>query len=394
MADPITALCQQVSKEAVSWRRRLHELPELGFQEFKTSEFIESQLRAFGGIEVWRPTPTGVVGILQGQRPGKTVAFRADIDALPIREDPALDPCSHVDGVMHACGHDGHTATLLGTAKVLSRLREQLAGKILFLFQPAEECPPGGAAAFVKAGVLNGVDMIFGMHYHVPEDPGVFLVKPGPLFASTYSFDIQIIGKGAHAAFPQSGVDTVLLASNVVVALNGIIPRSIDNAQRCVLTVTGIQSACSYNSIPDVVHLLGTIRMLDRRCEAELLTRVREVVQGLCSIYHAQCEIDIRKGYDLVESTPRIAEAVRSVLAAHFGSGKVIEPVPLMGGEDFSAYLHEVPGCYFRAGTRKVKPDGSVAPPHSGGYQFNDESLPYAIEAQTRILLEVPAMIE
>ena len=394
MADFIKNLCSQAAQHAVLWRRQLHQWPELGFHEVKTTSFIEEQLLSFGNIQVLRPTPTGVVGVLQGGKPGKTVAFRADIDALPIQEDASLDPRSQVDGVMHACGHDAHTATLLGTAQVLSQIRDQVPGKILFLFQPAEECPPGGAAAFVEAGVLQGVDLVFGMHYHVPEDPGIFLVKPGPLFASTYSFDIEVLGKGVHAAFPQSGVDSVLLASNIVVALNTIIPRSIENSRRAVLTVTGINSASSYNSIPDSVHLMGTIRVLDRSCEELLLTRVREITEGLCATYHAQCRVEIHKGYDLVESTPTVANAVRQVLVRHFGEDKVIEPVPLMGGEDFSAYLAHVPGCYFRAGTRKVKADGSVAPPHSSLYEFNDASLPYAIESQVRVLLEAPALVE
>ena len=393
MADLIATLCHQAARQAAGWRHWLHERPELSFQEFETTAFIEAQLRSFGGIEIRRPTPTGVVGVLRGGRPGKTTAFRADIDALPIQEDPALEPHSQRDGVMHACGHDGHTATLLATAKVLSQLRDQVSGTILFLFQPAEECPPGGAAAFVQAGVLQGVDLIFGMHYHVPEDPGVFLVKPGPLFASTYSFDVELLGKGAHAAFPQTGVDTVLLAAHVVTALNELIPRCIDNRCRAVLTVTGIQSPRTYNSMPDAVSLQGTIRILDRACETLLLTRVREVIEGLCHTYRAHCKIDLRKGYDLVESTPALAEAVRRVLVRCFGEEHVVEPTPLMGGEDFSAYLKVVPGCYFRAGTRKRKPDGSVSPPHSSTYEFNDDSLPYAVEAQVRVLLEVPAQV-
>lgn len=389
MVDSITALCQEAAEKAVLWRRQLHERPELGFQEFQTAAFIERRLLSFGGIEVRRPTPTGVAGTLRGEKPGKTVAFRADIDALPIRENPAHDPCSQTEGVMHACGHDAHTATLLGAASVLSRLRERLPGTVLFLFQPAEECPPGGAAAFVQAGVMEGVDLVLGMHYHVPEDPGMFLVKPGPLFASTYTLHIRITGKGAHAAFPQTGVDSILLAANLVVALNAVIPRYIENSKRAVLTVTGINSPSSHNSMPETVELTGTIRVLDRACEELLLAKVREISEGLCGLYHAHCQVDIQKGYDMVESTPAAAAAVRDILADRFGADHVIEPVPLMGGEDFSAYLHKVPGCYFRAGARRRKPDGSVSPPHSGDYEFNDAALPTAIEAQVRILLEI-----
>lgn len=394
MVDSITALCREAAGKACLWRRQLHEYPELGFQEFKTTSFIAERLHSFGGIDVHFPTSTGVVGVLRGGKPGKTIAFRADIDALPIHENPDHDPCSKVEGVMHACGHDAHTATLLGTAMVLSQLQNQLAGTVLFLFQPAEECPPGGAAAFVQAGALKGVDMVLGMHYHVPEDPGIFLVKPGPLFASTYSLHIRITGRGAHAAFPQTGVDSILLAANLVVALNTVIPRYIENSKRAVLTITGIRSSCSHNSMPETVELMGTIRILDRACERFLLTKVREISEGLCGVYQARCEVELQKGYDMVESTPAVASAVRSILITHFGEDHVKEPVPLMGGEDFSAYLNEAPGCYFRAGSCRRKPDGSVSPPHSSDYEFNDAALPTAVEAQVRILLELSETLD
>ena len=393
MKEYIVSLCEDAAIAARSWRRHLHENPELSFQEFETTRYIEKILGSFTNIEIQKPTSTGLVGILRGAFPGKTVAIRADIDALPIEEDPTNDICSKVSGIMHACGHDGHTATLLGTAKVLSALRSELRGTIKFIFQAAEECPPGGAEEMVEAGILDDVDMIFGMHYHVPEDPGIFLIKPGPLYSSTYNLNITINGRGVHAAFPQNGIDIILLASQIVVGISSIIPRCIDNSKRSVLTITGIECPLTYNSIPESISLIGTMRTLDSNAGAIIIKRVTDLCNNYCSIYGASCDVEFIKGYDIVSSTPSIATATRKVLIGEFGESNIIEPTPLIGGEDFSAYLHKVPGCYFRSGTRKRKKDGSVMPPHSSGYEFNDDSLLPSIKAQVAILMNASNML-
>lgn len=393
MEDYLIKLCEEAASKAVGWRRCMHEHPELSFKEVGTTAFIERILRGFDGITVERPLKTGLVAVLKGDLPGKTVAMRADIDALPISEDESLPIRSKVPGVMHACGHDAHAATLLGTAEVLSKIRHTLHGTVKFIFQPAEECPPGGAKDMVACGVLNNVDMIFGMHYHVYEDPGTFLVKPGPLYASTYDMRIELSGKGGHAAFPHSGTDCILLASQIVVGINGIIPRFIDNAKRSVLTVTGITSPMAYNSFPDSVTLIGTMRSLDKDAEALIIRKVTELCQSYARLFEASCSVTFTKGYDLVSSDPVIAAAVRKTLTEEFGEAHVKEPVPLMGGEDFSSYLARVPGCFFRSGTRTVKSDGSVSPPHCSSYEFNDDAILPSVKAQVSVLLNVPGMI-
>lgn len=394
MTNNLTQLCKEMQDEVIAWRHHLHKHPELGFKEFETTTFIEEKLRSFGGIEVTRPTPTGVVGILKGGLPGKTLAFRADIDALPILEDERNTPRSETDGIMHACGHDAHTAVLLGACSLLAKMKDTICGEIRFIFQPAEEVPPGGAAAMVDAGVMKGVDYVFAMHFDVTAEPGTFMVKPGVLYASTYTFDIDIKGRNAHAAFPFNGIDSLLIASNIVVALNGIIPRYINNAQRSVLSVTQIHGGNAHNIIPENVSIAGTIRILDKACERVLLERVRTITEGICAMHGASCELKLEKHYGLVESDAQAAAGVKQILETHFGKENVKEPVPLMGGEDFSAYLQEVPGCYYRAGTRKVNETGEACPPHQSRYQFNDASIPYAVESVSSILLEISDMLD
>ena len=393
MQDKITALCAAMVPQAIAWRHQIHRCPELGFHETETTRLITEFLESLGNIEVQRPLPTGAVGILKGKKPGMTLAFRADIDALPITEDESHDPRSACDGVMHACGHDAHTATLLSAAAVLSQLQEEICGEIRFIFQPAEEAPPGGGCKMVEAGAVDGVDYIFALHGHVPADPGMFFVKSGPLFASSYNFDIELTGKQAHAAFPFNGIDSILTASQIIAALNTLIPRSVDNSMRAVLTVTQIHGGNTHNVIPEKVSFGGTIRMLDSRCEETILERVKSIAEHTARMNGAQCSVVFDKGYALVDNDAKAAEAVRRVLTAHYGQEHVTEPVALMGGEDFSAYLKKVPGCYYRIGIRKVQEDGSVHQPHTSRYIFNDEAFNYSIESVVRILLEAQNII-
>lgn len=394
MQDKISELCRDMVPQAIELRHHIHRHPELGFHEENTTRLIVEHLKSLGNVEVWQPLPTGAVGILKGARPGMTLAFRSDIDALPITEDPGHCPCSELEGVMHACGHDAHTSTLLAAAAVLSKLQDQICGEIRFIFQPAEEAPPGGGSQMVEAGVMEGVDYIFALHGHVPADPGMFFVKPGPLFATSYNFDIELTGKQAHAAFPFNGIDSILTASQIIYALNTIIPRSVDNSMRAVLTVTQIHGGNTHNVIPEKVSFGGTIRMLDTRCEDVILEQVKLTAENTARMHGAECSVVFEKGYALVNNDEKAAFAVHQVLAKHFGEDHVAEPVPLMGGEDFSAYLQKAPGCYYRIGIRKVQEDGGVYQPHTSRYVFNDDAFKYSIESVVRVLLEVQGMLE
>ena len=384
--ETISRLCELAEPEVIQWRHHLHRHPELSFQEFETTAFIEKKLQSFGGFELWRPTPTGVVAILRGSRPGKVLAYRADIDALPIIESTENDPCSERQGVMHACGHDGHTAALLGIAKILSSLKEQLSGEYRLLFQPAEELPPGGAKAFVEAGVLDGVDMIFGMHLHPSLPAGVFAVAPGPQYATAYNFDIWIRGRGAHAAFPHLGADSVLAAAALIMELNTIVSRSLDSGKRSVLTVTKLEGGNSYNSMPEEVRLGGTIRTLDEDAGALLAERVRTVSEHVCASHQTTCQVDIKQGYPILKNDLQAAALVAQTLRENFGEERVLCADAVLGGEDFATYLQKVPGCFFKAGSIKRKPDGTAYPTHQSRHEMNDKALRYAMEAGLAVL--------
>lgn len=388
MESNLSALCHMAAEEATGWRRHFHEYPELSFEEYATTAFIQEHLECFGGFSIHRPAETGLVAVLQGTKPGKTLAFRADIDALPIQEDHRNEPCSKIPGVMHACGHDGHAAALLGAAKVLSSLPRELYGELRFFFQPAEEKQPGGARSIVDAGWMNGVDIIYGMHFQSQEEVGTIWMKKGPLLAATYTFDISLRGKGTHAAFPHLGTDTILAAAHLTTALDQIPARNIDPTARALLTVSSIQGGNSYNSLPEEVLLRGTIRILDRRCENTLLEHIRQVTQGIETLYGVSSTVKIEQGYGILENDPATVERATQILAGHFGQESIFEPPAALGGEDFSAYLKFAPGCYYRIGARKRKSDGSYYPSHQSRHEINDKALERAIACTVYLALE------
>lgn len=380
--------CHSVAQEAVSWRRHFHEHPELSFQEFETTRFLEEHLNAMGAYEIVKVAPTGLMAVLKTGRPGKTLAFRADIDALPIQEDFRNSPCSQVPGVMHACGHDGHAAALLGAAKVLAQYQDDLSGEIRLIFQPAEEQQPGGAKDFVEAGLLNGVDCIYGMHLQSQEDVGSIWVKKGAMLAATYTFDLTVTGKGTHAAFPHLGTDTVLAAAQLTCALQQVISRRINPIHRALLTVSSIHGGNAYNSIPAEVKMQGTIRILDNACEQALIDGLKETIHGIEALYQVTCSLTLNKGYGTVENSAVCVERATEILARHFGAENIHEPLPVMGGEDFAAYLSAAPGCYYRIGAIKRKPDGSFYPSHQSRHEINDDALYPAILATAVLALE------
>lgn len=387
LENKIICLSKEVETEVVQWRHHLHHYPELSFQEIKTTEFIEDKIRSFGKFEIFHPTPTGLVAILHGVTPGKVLAYRADIDALPITESSENSPCSKIPGVMHACGHDGHTAALLGIAAVLSHLKDSIAGEYRLLFQPAEECPPGGASAFLDSGVLDGVDQIFGAHFHPFLPVGTFAAAAGAQYAATYNFDITIRGMGAHAAFPYLGIDSVLVSASLIQTLHNIIPRMLETRQRSVFTVTKIDGGNSYNSMPEYVHFGGTMRTLDENAETTILKYIRGMSEYVCAMYGAECEIRLKKGYPILKNSLNETELVVKTLEDHFGSKNVLTSDAVLGGEDFASYLGCIPGCFFKIGSCKRKPDGTVYPTHQSRHEMDDHALRFAIEAGASILI-------
>lgn len=358
--------------ELSQWFQWLHRHPELGLQEYETADYIEARLSELEGIKVTRPCRTGVMGVLKGPFPGRTVAFRADIDGLPVKELAEVPYRSEHDGVMHACGHDGHAAMLLGAAKALWEMRKKMRGEIRFLFQPAEEIQPGGAVQMIEGGAIDGVEAIFGAHLDVLHQVNTFGVLSGPLMASSSSFKIEITGTGGHAAFPEQTVDTVYAAARVIEALQGTATRRIHAADRMVITVTQMEGGIASNIIPERVTLGGTLRILDEACETELKRHLKETVEGCCAVWGAEGTIRFEEGQKSLINSRELEEQVKRAILVCPGAS-VYEDTPVLGGEDFSAYLQYIPGFYYKVG---AKPDcGTVHPHHHSRFVINQKAL-------------------
>src|SRR5436190_473884 len=290
----------ELEQQAISWRRHLHANPELSFQEHETTRYIEEALAEIGGLEIERPTETGVVARLHGVRPGRTLALRADIDALPITEETGIDFASTRPGAMHACGHDGHTAMLLAAAKVLAGRREELSGEVRFLFQPAEELPPGGACVFVGAGVMDGVDLVVGAHLFSTVEVGKIAAPVGPLTAAADIWDAEVLGKGGHAAMPHQSVDPIVVASEVVLAFQQLVSRSVDPVKSAVVSVTRFEGGSAHNIIPETVKLAGTVRTFDPEVRATVRAGMERVLRGGTDADGAGYSFKYVEGYDRV----------------------------------------------------------------------------------------------
>jgi amidohydrolase len=339
-----------IEQEAIAWRRHLHANPELSFEEVETSRYVEETLRSFDGLELSRPTPTSVVASLRGSRPGKVLALRADIDALPIQEETGLDFASTRPGVMHACGHDGHTAMLLGTAKLLAARRDDLAGEVRFLFQHAEEKPPGGARQLVDAGVMNGVDLVVGAHLASIQEAGKVSCRPGPIAAAADTFSAEIRGQGGHAAMPHLTLDPVVVAAQVVTNLQQLVSRVVDPLQSAVVSVTRFHAGTADNIIPEAVELGGTVRTFDPEVRAAVREGLERVMRGVTGAHGATFTLDYVEGYAAVVNDEEAAGRVEAAARAALGDDAIMEAEPIMGGEDFSAYLEKAPGAFFWVG--------------------------------------------
>jgi amidohydrolase len=372
------SLAAEAFADAVTWRRHLHRRPELSFHEHETARFVEETLASFGGLEITRPTETSVVARLVTGRDGPVLALRADIDALPIREETGLEFSSERDGVMHACGHDGHTAVLLAVARVLLRLRDDLRGEVRLLFQHAEELLPGGARDLVAAGVLSGVDAVLGCHLISPLDVGKVAVSTGPFMASPDTFSIAIEGRGGHAAFPHETVDPIPVAAEVVLALQHVVARETDPNERVVVTVARIAGGSADNIIPESVELGGTVRTFSPEMRERVRTAVERIVAGITQAHAAGYRFEYVEGYLPVDNDPELAARVAASAALALGSEAVVEIDPIMGGDDFSVYQREAPGVYFMVGARSEEA-GATFPHHHPRFTIDERSMENAI---------------
>ncbi|MCM3141917.1 amidohydrolase [Brevibacillus sp. MER 51] len=363
MEEKLFARLQEIYPELVTFRRDLHMYPELSFQEENTAKKVADKLASFG-IEVQTGVGgMGVVGLLRGGKPGKTVALRADFDALPIQDEKEVPYKSRIPGVMHACGHDIHTSGLLGVAQVLSEFRDELPGNVVFLHQFAEELPPGGAKAMVEAGCLEGVDVVYGAHVASELPVGTVGIGHGYITAAADSFEIVLYGKGGHGAYPHTSVDPIVLGSQVVMNLQQIASRQVDPLKQVVLSVCSfVGGGEAFNVIPDQVRLKGTVRTYDEEVRGAVEQSLKRIVEASCQAVGATCEIMYQRGYpatwnDETETPLLTAEAKRI-----FGEERVLKIPPGMGGEDFAYFAQERPATFFMVGGRN--PEISATYPH------------------------------
>ena len=382
---PVINRVADLADEIAGWRRDLHENPELLFDVHRTAGVVADKLKAFGCDEVVTGIGrTGVVAVIKGKRgaSGKVVGIRADMDALPIEEDTGLPYKSKVPGKMHACGHDGHTAMLLGAAKYLTETRN-FDGTAIMIFQPAEE-GGGGGDVMVKDGLMErfGVQEVYGLH-NMPGIPvGKFAIRPGPLMAAADRFDIVIEGKGGHAARPHECVDTLLVACQVVNALQSIAARNVDPLESVVVSVCALAAGEAYNVIPQTAHLKGTTRTLTEAVRDLAETRIRAITEATCAAYGAKASVDYRRGYPVTVNHPEQTDFIAKV-AAEVGAGECAVDttiVPLMGSEDFSYMLESRPGAYIFMG------NGDTASVHHPKYNFNDEAIPYGVSLWAKVI--------
>ncbi|RMH45187.1 MAG: amidohydrolase [Alphaproteobacteria bacterium] len=362
----------EMQEEIAAWRRHLHQHPELMFDTAETGRFVAEKLREFGCDEVVTGiAKTGVVGVIRGKETGsgKVIGLRADMDALPITEATGLPHASKHPGKMHACGHDGHTAMLLGAAKYLAETRN-FNGTVVVIFQPAEE-GGGGGKVMVDEGLMErfGIQEVYGMHNWPGQPVGKFAIRPGPFFAAADQFDIVIEGKGGHAAKPHETVDSTVVAAHVVVALQTIASRNVDPTRQVVVSVTSIESDTkAHNVIPQRVHLRGTVRTLEEEVRDLAEARLKSLVTLTAEAFGAKAEIDYERGYPVMVNSPAETEFAAEVARAV--SGQCDDAPLVMGGEDFAYMLNARPGAYILVG------NGDTAPVHHPQYDFNDEAIP------------------
>src|SRR5438874_1984031 len=385
----IDEAAKKVEPSVVECRRDIHQHPELGNREFRTSKLVADKLKQLG-IEVRTPIAhTGVVGILRGGKPGRVVGLRADMDALPVTEQVDLPFKSTVRstyngqdvGVMHACGHDAHVAILLGVAEVLSSIRSELPGTVVFLFQPAEEGAPqgeeGGAALMVKEGALNNpkVDAVFGLHVTSRYPVGEIAYRPGAELAAVDSFKIVVHGKQTHGAYPWLGVDPIVVASQIVLGLQTIPSRQVDvSLAPSIVTVGAIHGGVRNNIIPDTVEMIGTIRSLDAKMRDDIHTRITRTAKDIAHAGGATADVAITRGYPITYNDPALTEKMATTLRRVAGASNVSVVNPSLGAEDFSFFQQKVPGLFFWLGTRPANQTAEEAASNHSPLFYVDES--------------------
>ena len=389
-----TALRQDIDEilpGVIADRRDFHEHPELANQEVRTAGIVADRLRSLGVDDVRTSiASTGVTGLIHGTKAGDgpTVLLRADMDALPILEENQVEYVSQNPGVMHACGHDAHTAMLLGVARLLNERKDQFAGTVKLLFQPAEELPPGGAKPMIDAGVMNDpkVDAAFGLHISQDNPVGWLGVRPGPAMAAADRFTMKINGKGGHGAKPDDTIDPIVIGSQIVSALQTLVSRTMDPAEEAVVTVGYFTAGKAFNVIPDYAELGGTVRTFNARNRDMLERRIGEMATGIAQAMGATLDYVYTRGYPATVNDPEMAELVREEAAKVVGEEGVHTPPLMMGAEDFSYFLEEVPGAYWFVGSTNEE-RGLVWGHHHPRFDLDEAAMAIGMESMVNVAL-------
>ena len=391
-----------IEPKVIEWRRHFHEHPELSNREFKTAEKIAEHLRSLG-IEVQTGVAkTGVVGLLKGNHPGKVVALRADIDALPVTERNDLPFKSMVEtefmgtktGVMHACGHDTHIAILMGVAEILSKHKDKINGTVKFIFQPAEEGPPpgeeGGAKLMIKEGVLENpkVDAIFGLHINSATPVGTIKYKPGGIMAAVERFVINVKGKQSHGSQPWLGVDPILISAKIIDGFQSIVSRELDlTEEAAVITVGKITSGVRFNIIPESAELIGTVRSLDADMKAKIIKRMTEMTETIAKAYGGEASIVFENFTSITYNNPDLTATMLPTLQKAAGNDYVVITKAVTGGEDFSYFQEVVPGLYFFLGG--MTPGNTEAfPHHTPDFVIDESGMLLGVKTMTQLAID------
>ena len=377
LLEKIKSLSEQYSAEVIDARRHLHENPELSYQEFNTVSYVAERLRAFE-IPVTRSVATtGLIADIEGKNPGrKSVALRADMDALPIAEANNVPYKSKVPGVMHACGHDVHTASLLGTARILNSVKDSFEGTIRLLFQPGEEKNPGGASYMIRDGALENPrpEGIIGQHVFPLLPVGKVGFREGMYMASCDEIYLKVIGKGGHAAAPDLVIDPIVIASHIIIALQQIISRNASPKQPTVLSFGNITGKGATNVIPSEVNIAGTFRAMNEEWRATALQKIRKMAESMAEAMGGKCEVEISKGYPYLENNPELTRRIRKAAEAYVGAGNVVDIDITLGAEDFSYYSQVIPASFYRLGTGNTA-RGITSYVHTPTFDIDEDAL-------------------
>ncbi|UXE66211.1 MAG: amidohydrolase [Chryseotalea sp. WA131a] len=370
-------LSKQYAQEVIAFRRHLHANPELSYQEFNTANYITQKLKEFGLHPQKAIANTGVVVLIEGKNPSKKIiALRADIDALPITEANEIDYKSKNNGVMHACGHDVHSASLLGTAKILNETKSQWEGTVKLIFQPGEEKNPGGASIMIKEGVLQNPSptSIIGQHVFPLLPVGKIGFREGKYMASSDEIYLKVIGKGGHGAAPELTIDPVVIASHIIIALQQVISRNASPKQPTVLTFGKITAMGATNIIPNEVNIAGTFRTLDEIWRADGLKKIKKMAESIAEGMGGKCEVDIHHGYPCLENNPELTKAIRAAAVQYVGVENVVDIEQTLGSEDFAYYSQVIPASFYRLGTRN-EAKGITSYVHTPTFNIDEDAL-------------------